>query len=259
MRRDQHPLRLIQGSNRQVSEAPCAKVLPSGCSEPSKDLTHALQSSEQRLCALLDDRGRLGRDLHDCVLQSLYAIGLSLEHSHRLASPVRHKHRSSGADVVNQLNALIQDIRRMITELEHGTVATFDLSSELRGLVQTYAQVSPVCITLKLQPSTLEILTGEEEREILHIVREALSNCVRHAKASRASVALRMRGSRVRLVIEDNGMGFDPDKKRGAGYGLANMAARAKRLGGQVTIRAQSRGGTKVVTEFVVEPILQPV
>ena len=265
MRRDR--LRLIQGLIERRSEAtrslhvPTPPFIPLIQSAPQSrgDLTLALRASEQRLSALLEDRGRIGRDLHDCVLQSLYAIGLSLEQSRPPASKGSPASRSSRDQVVDQLNNLIRDIRRMIHGLEFGTVEEFDLASELRVLVDTYSQIGKLQIVIKLQPTALEVLTGEEEREILNIVREALSNCVRHARAGRATVTLRTRDSRVRLAIGDDGVGFASNKNQLAGYGLANMAARAKKLGGQLSIRSRMGHGTHIIAEFSLEPILSPV
>lgn len=267
MSRDHQRLRLIQGSTQRTAETTHAfhtasqNFTPSKrfSSEPSSDLTQALRASEQRLSALLEDRGRIGRDLHDCVLQSLYAIGLSLERSRRLTSNNSRTSRPSGDEAVDQLNHLIQEIRRMIHGLEYGTVEAFDLASELHVLVDTYSRIGQLQIVMELQPAAVEILTGEEEREILNIVREALSNCARHARASQATVTLQTRGSKVRLAIGDNGSGFEPNNKQVAGYGLANMAARAKKLGGQLTIRSRVGRGTKIVAEFALEPILTPV
>src|SRR5215208_158958 len=124
MRPHRHRLRLVTtrtpAVDRESTAARRAKqqgaVLaePRGTERPG-DLTVALRASEQRLSALLEDRGRLGRDLHDCVLQSLYAIGLSLEHARRLAPKGPPSSRRASPDhAVDQLNGLIQDIRRMI-------------------------------------------------------------------------------------------------------------------------------------------------
>jgi signal transduction histidine kinase len=192
-------------------------------------------------------------------LQSLYAIGLSLEQSRRLTPNVARRRRPSGPQTVDQLNNLIQDIRRMIHGLEHDTIEEFDLASELRVLVYTYSQIGKLQIAMELQPAAVEILTGEEEREILNIVREALSNCIRHARASHATITLQTRGSRIRLTIADDGTGFDSNKNQFAGYGLANMATRAKKLGGQLSIRSRMGHGTHVIAEFSLEPILSPV
>jgi two-component system, NarL family, sensor kinase len=266
MRRDHRRLRLIGRTDRATTEKPGPlstsprRTGPPSSSDIPEDLAQALRASEQRLSALLEDRGRIGRDLHDCVLQSLYAIGLSLEQSRRThPSGDARAARPAGAEVVDQLNTLIHDIRRMITGLERGTVEAFDLAAELSSLVATYTQIGPMQIALDLQPAAIDILTGEEEREILNIVREALSNCARHARATQASVVLQHRGPRVRLTIEDNGAGFEPEKRPVAGYGLTNMAARAKRLGGQLTVRSCLGRGTKIIAEFALEPVLTPV
>ncbi len=256
MRGNRHQLRLIHGSI--TGTFPIHHEV-SASAQPPDDLTVALRASEQRLSALLEDRGRIGRDLHDCVLQSLYAIGLSLDQSRRLKVMTSHASRSSEEEAVEQINTLIQDIRRMIHGLEYDAVEEFDLAAELHILIETYARIGQFQIHMDLQPAAMEILTGEEEREILNIVREALSNCARHAGASRTTVTLQSRGSRVRLAISDNGSGFDLNAKQVGGYGLANMAARARRLGGHLTIRSHVGRGTKITAEFVLEPILAPV
>jgi two-component system, NarL family, sensor kinase len=263
---DHQRLRLIRGTGRSATDRSGKSVSTGRTALPphrpcdlSEDLAQALRASEQRLSALLEDRGRIGRDLHDCVLQSLYAIGLNLEQSCGPQSPVSRRGRASGSHVVDQLNALIHDIRRMITGLERGTVEAFDLSAELRGLAQTYAQAGRLQITLDVQPSAVEILTGEEEREIVNIVREALSNCARHARATEVQVVLQTRGTRVRLAIVDNGTGFEPHHGRLTRYGLKNMAARAKKLGGQLSVRSRLGHGTKIIAEFALEPVLAPL
>lgn len=267
MERNHQRLRLIHGPDRKKEEAvkpfdvvTQKTILLTQCSPLSSgDLTLALRASEQRLSALLEDRGRIGRDLHDCVLQSLYAIGLSVAQTRRASSPTPQAKRPSEDQAIVQLNSLIHQIRQMIHGLEYGTVETFDLASELQILVDTYTQAGPLQIALDLQPAAMDVLTGEEEREILNIVREALSNSVRHAHASQATVTLQKRGSRIRLAIGDNGTGLTPNKKQVAGYGLANMAARAKKLGGHLKIRSHVGLGTHIIAEFSLEPILSPV
>ena len=110
-----------------------------------------------------------------------------------------------------------------------------------------------------LQRSAIDVLTNEEEREILNIVREALSNCARHANATRAVVSIRMRETRIRVSIHDNGIGFSTTVGRPQGYGLANMETRAKRLGGTLRIQSKTGEGTQVIAEFSLEPLLTSV
>ena len=223
------------------------------------ELTTAFKATEQRLHRLLEDRSRIGRDLHDGVLQSLYAIGLSIETSQRVRHNNNKETTITESKTILQINQLIQEVRGMIRELESGTVQEFDLSSELETLRATYEQTGRLGVKLDLQRNAIEVLTHEEEREILNIVREALSNCARHAHATRAVVSIRMRETRVRVSIHDDGIGFSPETGQPHGYGLANMEARAKKLGGTLRVQSKTGGGTHVTAEFFLEPLLTTV
>lgn len=257
---------------RHVSGMPGRAGFPAGVSRGGELVLHqlvgevadnelplALKASEKRLNALLEDRSRIGRDLHDCVLQSLYAIGLSLETYRRTSPDSEARAHCPGEQAVAQLNKLIQEIRRMIRSLSDGTVQSFDLKTEFDELAKTYEQVGRLEIGVLLQPRALELLTHEEERELLNITREALSNCVRHAHATRASVRLQNRKSRIHLAIMDNGIGFTPTGVGTSGFGLANMEARARKLGGLLHVRSRIGRGTKIIVEFGLEPILTSV
>lgn len=245
-RSDQDPLAL------QAVDFPYAQL-----SAPVKaGLTGALKATEHRLSVLLEDRSRIARDLHDGVLQSLYAIGLNLE-AERRSSP--HETRGCHDHIIEQMNQLIHEVRRMIQSLETGLVQEFDLVLELSNLSSIYEQAGHLRIELDLQPNAIEILTNEEEREILNIVREALSNCVRHAHATRATVSLRMRGTRVRVRVSDDGIGFVTTDVPYRGYGLANMTARARKIGGTLRVQSKLGRGTHIIAEFSLEPVLAPV
>jgi signal transduction histidine kinase len=226
----------------------------------SQELIDTLKAMEQRLHALLEDRSRLGRDLHDGILQSLYAIGLSLEAARRANLPQSPEADRAHDGVIGQINQLINEIRHVIRGLTEGTVQDFDLCSELFALREAYNQVGRVRITLDLEPEALEVLTKEEEREILHIVREALSNCMRHARAAQAKIAIRKDRVKIRVTIRDDGTGFTTaagSVKRG--YGLANMEARARKIGGTLQVQSEPGQGTDIILEFALEPMLAPV
>jgi signal transduction histidine kinase len=201
----------------------------------------------------------MGRDLHDGVLQALYAIGLNLETSRRVASPQSSTAQNSHDCILRQINQLIHDVRCMIRSLEAGMIPEFDLVMELSTLKATYEEIGRLQIGLELQPNAIEVLTKEEEQEILNIVREALSNCVRHAHATRATISIRMRGTRIRVSVSDDGTGFATTDRRPRGYGLANMETRARKLGGSLRVRSQTGRGTQIIAEFSLEPILAPV
>ena len=228
--------------------------------EPSAgDLTIALKAAERRLHQLLEDRSRIGRDLHDCVLQSLYAIGLTIETARRLRYNNSKEAKRFDHEISVQINQLIHEVRGMIRELESGTVQEFDLPSELGVLRTTYAQTGRLDVQLDLQQNAIEVLTHEEEREILNIVREALSNCARHAHATQALVSVRMRDTRVRISIQDDGIGFAQEPGPSRGYGLTNMEARAKKLGGTLRVQSKIGKGTQIMAEFSLEPLLTSI
>jgi len=239
----------------QKAELPCSHFL-----EPRQDdLVSALKAMEQRLSTLLTDRSRIGQDLHDSVLQSLYAIGLHIETAHRTAPSHTPETDRSHKGIVEQIDRLIHEIRQMIRELNEGVVQEFDLAVELRALKATYNQIGRMRITLDLQPAAIEVLTKEEEREILNIVREALSNCVRHAHATHAAISIRKLGAKIRVDISDDGTGLALGDGRPLGYGLANIKSRAKKIGGTLRVRSEEARGTQLLVEFSLEPMLAPV
>lgn len=220
------------------------------------DIAAALKASEQRLSALLHDRSRIGRELHDSVLQALYAIEMSLGQRRRLRKSLPPTTQLPCAQAVKQVNKLIRDIRRIILGVESDNVAPFSLASELRYLAQTFEQTSQMQIRVEIDKPTEEILTGEEARELVTITREALSNCVRHAHATRTTVALRCVGSRVRLSIHDNGSGFHVAHGRANGIGFAHMESRARKIGGRLNIRSTVGRGTRVTADIYLDPLL---
>ncbi|MCP9441610.1 MAG: sensor histidine kinase [Nitrospira sp.] len=231
---------------------PCSYVKTFG----KDDVASALKAMEHRVNALLEDRRRLTRDLHDCILQSLYAIGLTLEASrHPNPDPSQESARSH-LHVVSQLNHLIHDVRAMIESLEAGTIQEFDFVAELTSLRETYEQGGRLAIRLDLDPDAVGNLTSEEQREILNIVREALSNCARHAEATHVVVALRMRGSKLRVSVVDDGRGFTLNGNCRRGYGLTNMEARARKLGGVLRVTSTQGQGTTVVIDLSLSSVL---
>lgn len=249
-----HPLR------RPAAGQPPRHTANAGAYAGPQDLSDSLSvsfvSMEQRLSQLLEDRERMGRDLHDSVLQSLYAIGLSLETAGKISPPLPPDATRARTHAIEQLNRLIHDVRGTIHRLKDGTIQSFDLAEELANLQRTYEQIGGMTITLDLQPGAMDLLTMEEEQDILHIVREALSNCVRHAQATQASISLRLRGTRLRLTIRDNGIGFSHATGSCKGYGLTNMEARAKKLGGTLRIKSKPGEGSRLTAELLLEPVL---
>ena len=224
--------------------------------EVGSSLVSGLQASEQRLSALLYDRSRIGRELHDSVLQALYSIKLTLEQTSGLHQGAPQAGPRTHNQAEDQLNTVIEDIQRMIASVESDPADPFRLVSELQALAQAIEDVSEVRIRVEIDPTAEEILTSEEAHELITIAREALSNCVCHAHATRVVIALRHVGTRVQLSIRDNGSGFDVEIGRDKGPGFSRMEERIRKIGGRLNVQSTVGRGTCLTVDVYLEPIL---
>ena len=201
-----------------------------------------------RLAALrvVEERERIGRDLHDNVIQGLYAASLSLEEVDHLVAtdPTAASERIDR--VIDAIHRSIADIRGFIVGLRP------DLEgSDLRTGVQVLAEDLRLTTTLEVVTSidaAVDGPTGLDDgtrREVLQILREALSNVARHARASRVEVALAETERGFVLTVTDDGVGFDPDAPAAGGHhGLVNMRDRATATGGRLSIDSHPGRGT---------------
>lgn len=272
MGKDTRKLQILDGYRHAFSHSPHLQVgdhsrplwkqggARARCVEPSRqNLVPALTAMEQRLSALLEDRSQIGQDLHDCILQSLYAIEFNMQACHTTSSDHATGANQSPADIAGQINQLIGEIRQMIQGINTGIVKDSRLRADLHALKSIYDEIGHVRVTLDLQRTALEMLTRDEEREILNIIREALSNCVRHAHATHANISIRRRGTKIRIHISDNGNGFVVEDARSRGYGLVAIESRAKKIGGIVRIQSEEGRGTHILVEFSLDPMLVSV
>ena len=210
----------------------------------------AVTSIEQRIHGLVQDRTRIGRDLHDSVLQSLYAIGINLEIARSTEHPPPQNPQRTQDHLIAQLHHLIQEVRGMITSLDSGMIDDFDLAEELKSLQDIYQQSGRLRVHVDLQPTVVNTLSTKERSELLNIVRESLSNCARHAEATQVTVALHSNDTTVYVRIIDDGKGFTPTEHSRQGYGLTNMHMRARKLGGTLQIRSLIGKGTAISIDF---------
>jgi two-component system, NarL family, sensor kinase len=224
--------------------------------EIGSSLVSGLQASEQRLSALLHDRGRIGRELHDSVLQALYAIKLTLEQTSGLHQGASQTGLRTHNQAEDQLDTVIEDIQRMIARVESDPEDPFRLDSELRALAQAIEDVSEVRIRVEIDTKAEEILTSEEAYEFIAIAKETLSNCVRRAHATQVVIALRHLGTRVQLSIRDNGPGFDVELGRDKGPGFLRMEERIRKIGGRLKVQSTMGRGTCLTADVYLEPIL---
>lgn len=160
--------------------------------------------------------------------------------------------------IVGHLAQLISEIHRMIDGLHQSVTPEFDLPLELSALQAAYEQIGNLRMTLALHPAAVEVLTQQEAREMLHIVRDTLGSCVR-SRATHATVSIRKRGARICLRICHNGGGFTLGDGRMQSEGVALIETRARRIGGTVRTRVDEGQGTQLLVEFSLEPVLVSV
>lgn len=196
---------------------------------------------------LARERERIGRDLHDGVIQSIYAAGLHLEAIGSSLGAEGDEVRAGIHRVMGELDHTIAEIRENISGLEDDGREGLDPAATIAAVAAEMDLSSLVVFDLRVQDAALPPLTVANAEELRQIVRAAFSNTLRHAHATRIEARLWSEGSDLRLLIRDDGIGFDAaSATSGTGRGLDNMRGRAELLGGSLTLEAGAGRGTSV-------------
>ncbi len=201
---------------------------------------------EVRERAALEERERIGQDLHDGIIQSIYATGLGLEECVRIAEEAPHEVKPKVEAAIAGLNTVIRDVRSYIVGLQPEALQEWGLGRALAQLTRGLALNALLHADLDVEPGLDDDLSAEQTGQLFQICREALGNVVRHAHASRVSLTLRRDAGAVVLAIADDGVGFDPAVQVGAGHGLRNMAERAGRLGAELAVESACGRCTRI-------------
>jgi signal transduction histidine kinase len=195
----------------------------------------------QRL-QVLEERERLGKELHDGVIQSLFAVGMSLQ---GLASS------SSDAEIARRLGAAVEDVDQAIRDLRNyifglrpGILADRQLDQAFNELATEFGARSGVVTVVDVDGQAASALASRAG-EVIQLAREALSNVSRHSEATTCRVSLRRGSAGIFLEIDDDGRGFDVDTTT-QGMGLRNLRDRAESLGGKLEILSTPGEGTTV-------------
>ena len=222
----------------------------SGTAGIARDITErrqkeeALQRSEQILRWTLDQQERLALALHDGSIQSLYGIGLGLEYMLQLLGNDHKEITAHLKEARDGLNKVIAELRAFIIHAPPDLLLTIDLEDAMESVVRAAHLATPTRFNLAIDPDALAQLNAETGTQILFILREAISNISKHARASTGAIRLGMSDGRVRLDIEDDGVGFDLESRQGAGHGLDNIRTRALKLGAALDILSAPGRGT---------------
>lgn len=214
-----------------------------------KNSEEALYRSEQQVRRVLEEREQLSQDLHDSTMQTMYAVGLSLEECKRLLGSEASAALRTITHAIERLNGTLQDIRKFIVG-QDSNLTSAQLCAELEDFAHTVTAAQLSRFKLDIDPLAASKLMPDEARHVLYIAREAMSNSLRHSRARAGTLSLRCYRGVVRLEVTDNGIGFKPQQARRQGRGLRNMAARAEQLGAKIAVRSKTGRGTSVILEI---------
>jgi len=201
-----------------------------------------------RHMAVLEERDRIGMDLHDGIIQSVYAVGLSLENALHTVDEDTDLAKLRIKESINGLNQAIRDIRAYILDLRPRRMGDDGLMNGLRRLAAEYRANTFSDVSLKGPEKGLETLPQANALALFHICQEGLANAAKHAAAERVDVNVWVTSERAVMEIHDNGKGFAVEKMSTTiGHGLSNMQTRAHAVGGDVDISSAPGEGTTVL------------
>ncbi len=201
--------------------------------------------------AVYEERDRVARDLHDTVIQRLFAVGLSLQSMTTSATAKLDRERLT--KTIADVDDTIRQVRTSIFELGSDGKGQ-GARDQILALLRELAPVVGFDIHASFDGPIDTALSGAVRENLMAVIREAVTNVGRHADASAASVTIDVSGGHCRLRVDDNGRGFSPAEHEGAGLGLGNLRRRAEKLHGRFTIGESDDGGTELVWQVPLTP-----
>ncbi len=222
----------------------------------SEQMTAEIMDARDALAATEKEREKLGHDLHDGAIQSLYAIQLGLS---RTAESVAASLPASAqilAGTRHQVDEVIAELRRFILAREQSDESREvpDLEQVLASLVQRLQTTTPASLSFAAAPTSFRDVPVAHAVTLTQVARTALANCLRHAQAKQIKVALQRNHDAIQLTIEDDGAGFDTKQRGGGGVGLHTMRRRITEAGGRLVIESKKGHGTRICASLPCPP-----
>lgn len=195
----------------------------------------------------LEEKIQLGRELHDGIIQSLYATGLTFEAAkkHLASSPAEASRQLEAG--LKALNVTIRDVRSYISGLAPENLRQQSFPQSVLSLTHALRGERAVNFDLRIDEPTAARLNDSQIANLLQIVRESISNSLRHGAATQITVRLHESADEIGLLIQDNGKGFDPARLVARGHGLDNIKARTERMKASLRIASAPGEGTRLV------------
>ncbi len=223
---DEEAVRLVQTFADQASVA----------------LEYGRAQIELNRLSVLDERERIGRELHDGVIQSLFSVGMGLQATAARSRDPEVESRVESAVV--EIDRAIRDLRNYIFGLRPGILADRQLEQALEDLAREFEEKSGVTTVTDID-GTVAAELAPRAADLVQLTREALSNVGKHAQAATCRVSLHRDGDQAILEIDDDGQGFDPAAPH-TGLGLRNLNERGAAIGGRVIVESKAGEGTTV-------------
>ena len=195
--------------------------------------------------SVLEERHRIGMDLHDGAIQSLYALGLLIEDATAQVDTAPGEAKTRLSRAVDRLNAAIADLRNYVLGLRPVRGSDRPLRESLPTLAAQIGTNALLGVDVAVEPDAENALDQPEREAIFYVAADALGNVARHARARHAGISLRREGDAVVLEIVDDGVGYDTSSSV-AGLGLRNMRERAFNAGAQLEVTSQPGAGTRL-------------
>jgi two-component system, NarL family, sensor histidine kinase DevS len=244
----------IRASNRQLGQIYLTEKI--GAPEFTADDERMIQmlagyaaaAIQNARLAVLEEGERIGMELHDGIIQSIYGVGLSLENALHSFEEDPEDAKTRVQSSIESLNQTIRDLRAYILDSRPHQMGSDGLISGLNRLVTEFRANALASIRLSGTDNELQDLPQACSMALFYICQEALANIAKHAKATQVDVSLWSTEDRVLMEIHDNGKGFEMEKMNvSIGHGLANMQTRARSVGGDVDLSSVIGEGTTVL------------
>lgn len=217
--------------------------------EQREETEIALRESEETLRQMLEDRTRLGLDLHDSTIQTLYASGMSLVAVENHNPDMPEQSKQIIRDVRRHLQATIDELRRFIGQSET-TILANSVSESIQLMLTFLRNTSQVQIETEIDEIPNDRLQPKQGMHLLQVLRESVTNALRHARASVITVQVQVRPGLVRLRVEDDGVGLPPHSPEAPSQGMLNMHQRAELAEADLEIKSRPDGGTRIDLSF---------